>query len=57
MEFPLFCKNSLYAMTVKLDVPVNMEFLKVLMEKFDRNRDGSIEYEEFVRFLLTDTYK
>ena len=44
-------------MTVKLDVPVNMEFLKVLMEKFDRNRDGSIEYEEFVRFLLTDTYK
>lgn len=46
--------DELYAMTIKLECPISRNYLLVYIDKFDKNKNGCIEYDEFVRFLLID---
>jgi hypothetical protein len=44
-------------MTIKLGCPIDRVFLSAVIEKFDKNQTGCMEYNEFVAFLLMDSYK
>jgi len=48
--------DELYAMTIKLEVPISMKYLQPIFEIFDKNRNGTIEFEEFVNYIVNDPY-
>lgn len=48
--------EELYAMTIKLEVPIHKKYLSALFKKFDRNDSGFIEFDEFLYFLTYDPY-
>lgn len=43
-------------MTIKLDIPIAKKYLAALHRKFDKNNNGTIEFEEFVNFIIHDPY-
>ena len=49
--------DELQALLVRLQISVERKFLMALLNKFDRNGNGVIEFEEFVNFIIHDPYK
>ena len=49
--------EDLYMMLVKLEVTIEERLLKPLFDRFDRNKSGLVEYDEFKNFLFFDPFK
>ena len=49
--------DELQALLVRLQMSVDRKYLTALLNKFDRNGNGVIEFEEFVNFLINDPYR
>jgi Ca2+-binding EF-hand superfamily protein len=43
-------------MLKQLELPISPELVEPLFRKLDKNSSGSIEYDEFKRFLFFDPY-
>jgi|JI10StandDraft_1071094.scaffolds.fasta_scaffold793699_1 calcium-binding protein CML len=43
-------------MLKKLELPIAAEQVEPLLRKLDRNQSGSIEYDEFKRFVFFDPF-
>lgn len=43
-------------MLVKLEIPTQQRLVEPLLVKFDRNKNGTVEYDEFKNFLFFDPY-
>lgn len=48
--------NELRGMLHKINLACNDKFLEALLRKFDTNNNGVVEFEEFQRFVVGDTY-
>lgn len=48
--------DELYAMTIKLEVPIAKKYLSALHRKFDKNGNGLIEFDEFLNFIIYEPY-
>ncbi len=48
--------DELYAMMIKLEIPIARKYLNALFSKFDTNKNGYIEYQEFANYILNDPY-
>ncbi|KRW99310.1 hypothetical protein PPERSA_02422 [Pseudocohnilembus persalinus] len=48
--------DELYAMTIKLEIPIHKKYLAPLMKKFDRNNSGYVDFDEFSYFVTYDPY-
>lgn len=48
--------DELYAMTIKLEIPIHKKYLHPLLKKFDRNNSGYVEFDEFSYFITYDPY-
>lgn len=48
--------EELYAMMIKLEIPIQKKFLAPIFKKFDKNGNGIIEFEEFVNYLINNPY-
>jgi len=48
--------DELYAMMIKLEIPINRRYLGEVFSKFDRNGSGYIEFNEFVNYIVNDPY-
>ena len=49
--------DELAAMMAKLELSVDRRLLFSLFKKFDADESGTIEFEEFCRFIIFDPYK
>jgi len=49
--------DELQALLVRLQMSVERKYLTALLNKFDRNGNGVIEFEEFCNFLINDPYR
>lgn len=49
--------EDLYLMLVKLEVTIEERLLKPIFDKFDRNKSGLVEYDEFKNFIFFDQFK
>jgi len=48
---------ELEQMLLKLQIRCERSFLAELLGKFDRNKNGVIEFEEFVHYIIHNPYK
>jgi Ca2+-binding EF-hand superfamily protein len=48
--------DELYAMLIKLEIPVSKKYLSALFKRFDTNKSGVIEFEEFLNYLINNPY-
>ena len=49
--------DELHALMAKIGVSCERKYIKSLMDLFDTNRNGVIEFEEFVNFVIHNPYK
>lgn len=50
--------NSMFAeLLKKLQIAIDVRYLDALMKPFDRNKDGIVEFEEMVGYLMEKPYK
>ena len=49
--------DELTAMLAKLQIACDRKFVGALFKKFDTNKNGVIEFEEFVDFVIRNPYK
>lgn len=50
------CLEELYAMMIKLEIPIQKKFLGAVFNKFDINKNGFIEFEEFINYVINNPY-
>ena len=50
------CLEELYAMMIKLEIPIQKKYLGAVFNKFDVNNNGIIEFEEFINYIINNPY-
>ena len=50
------CLEELYAMMIKLEIPIHKKYLGAVFNKFDANKNGVIEFEEFINYIINNPY-
>lgn len=48
--------EELYAMMIKLEIPIQKKYLGAVFNKFDINGNGVIEFEEFLNYIINNPY-
>jgi len=48
--------EDLYAMMIKLEIPIHKKYLNAVFSNFDKHGKGIIEFEEFVNYVQFDPY-
>lgn len=51
------CAEEMQKLLAKLQIRVGDQYVKELMVRFDRNKNGRIEFDEFVQFIIHNPYK
>lgn len=44
-------------MLVRFQMSVDRRYLSALLAKFDNNKNGVIEFDEFVNYIINDPYQ
>lgn len=50
------CLEELYAMMIKLEIPIQKKYLGAVFRHFDINNNGLIEFEEFLNYIINNPY-
>ena len=48
--------TELKGVLLKMDLTANEDIMQALLNKIDINKNGLIEFEEFVHFVINDRY-
>lgn len=48
--------DELQAMMIRLETPVNLNYLSAVFAYIDKNKSGHIEFDEFANFLVNDPF-
>ena len=49
--------DELAAMVASLQISCERKYLQALLNTLDTNKNGCLEFEEFVNFVINDPYK
>jgi len=50
------CLEELFAMMIKLEIPIHKKYLGAVFNKFDVNGNGVIEFDEFLNYIINNPY-